>query len=117
MQRRTSLAVAACLLIVPLFGPLARNPQRGGPPAPATLGLEQGTLDFDTPDFSLKLVKASQTVAALQPKGANGFDFTPVDRLEARASDRFNSLGDLTFRARQGTTGSWQDYSTSSALR
>src|SRR5438128_8021846 len=76
---------------------------------------DQGTLNFDTPDFTLKLVKASQTIAALQPKGANGFDFTPADRLENRASDRFNSLGDLTFRARQGTAGSWQDYSTAAA--
>jgi hypothetical protein len=110
-------ATAVCLLLLPLTVLLAENPQRGAPPAPSTLGLEQGTLNFDTPDFTLKLVKASQTVAALQPKGANGFDFTPADRLEARASDRFNSLGDLTFRARQGTTGPWQDYSSSAARR
>src|SRR5262245_3212897 len=49
--------------------------------APATLGLEQGTVEIDTSDFTLKLVKASQTVAAMQPKGAGGFDFTPADRL------------------------------------
>jgi hypothetical protein len=106
---RVRTGIAVCLLVVPLLA------QRGAPPAPATLGLEQGLLEFQTRDFTLKLVKASQTVAALQPKGADGFDFTPADRLEARASDRFNSLGDLTFRARQGTSGAWQDYSTSAA--
>jgi len=75
----------------------------------------KGTLDFDTAEFTLKLVKASQTIAALQPKGAGGFDFTPADRLANRATDRFNSLGDLTFRARAGDSGPWQDYSTSAA--
>src|SRR5262245_57738182 len=48
----------------------ARGNQRGpgGQNRAATLGLENGTLDFDTPDFILKLVKDSQTIAALQPK-------------------------------------------------
>ena len=41
----------------------------------------QEYLEFDTPDFKLKLLKASQTVAALEPKSAAGFDFTPGDRL------------------------------------
>src|SRR5690242_18623092 len=56
---------------------VARGPRGGrgrGPvpmplPANPTLGLEQGTLNFDTPDFTLKLVKASQTIAAMEPKG------------------------------------------------
>src|SRR5262249_16650478 len=60
-----------------------------------------------------KLVKASQTVASLQPKSAGGFDFAPADRLEQRAIDGFHSLGDLTFRARLGNSGRWEDYSTS----
>jgi hypothetical protein len=113
MHRKLALAVLA----VPLLVLMAQNPQRGAAPAPATLGLEQGTLDFDTPDFTLKLVKASQTIAALQPKGADPFDFTPADRLVNRASDRFNSVGDLTFRARSGNTGPWQDYSTAAARK
>ena len=81
----------------------------------ATLGLEQGTLDLDTPDFTLKLVKASQTVAALQPKGGGGFDFTPADRLDERARDGFYQLGDLTLRVRLGDSGPWQEYSTAAA--
>ena len=34
----------------------------------------QEHLEFDTPDFKLKLLKASQTVAALEPKHAAGVD-------------------------------------------
>ncbi len=83
--------------------------------APATLGLESGTLDFDTSDFTLKLVKASQTIAALQPKGANGFDFTPADRLNLRAANGYHHLGDLTLRVRQGQSEAWRDYDTAAA--
>jgi len=109
--------VALCLVGMFFLVVVGQNPQgaRGAAPGPATLGLEEGTLDFDTPDFSLKLVRASQTVAALQPKGSNGFDFTPADRLESRAGDRFNSLGDITFRVSVGNSGIWQEYSTSGA--
>src|ERR1051325_10414061 len=88
------------------------NRQQSPAPTPTpTLGLDQGYLEFDTPDFKLKLVKASQTIAALQPKGAEGFDFTPADRLERRAGDGFYHLGDLTLRLRAKSAGSWQDYS------
>ncbi len=47
--------------------------------------LDQGTIDLDTPDFTLTLVRSSQTVAALKPKGADGFDFTPGDLLVERS--------------------------------
>jgi hypothetical protein len=76
------------------------------------LDLASGTLEFDTPDFTLKLVKASQTVSALQPKGAHGFDFTPADRLAARTAAGFHHLGDLTLRVRQGSSGTWQEVDT-----
>lgn len=77
-----------------------------------TLGLDKGYLNFDTPNFRLKLVKASQTIAALEPKGADGFDFTPSDRLENRNGDNFYHLGDLTLRLRRGEAGDWKSYST-----
>src|SRR5215471_9806573 len=86
-------------------------------PLPPTLGLEAGYLDFDTPDFKLKLVKSSQTIAALQPKGADGFDFTPADRLERRAANGYHHLGDLTLRVRTGSTGPWQNYDTAVARK
>src|SRR5215472_15941367 len=76
---------------------------------------DNSTLTFDTPDFTLKLTKASQTIAALQPKGAMGFDFTPADRLADRSDDRFNAIGDIDFRLRQGNSGGWQDCSTSAS--
>ncbi len=66
------------------------------PELPSTLGLDQGFIEFDTPDFLVKIVKASQTLAALIPKEAGGFDFTPFDRLESRDSDGYYHLGDLT---------------------
>ena len=99
---------------------------RGGPTPPApTLGLENGTLDFDTPDFTLKLVKDSQTIAALQPKGAKGmdantpFDFTPADQLTARQGDRFNHLGDIHLRIQQAgwREGAWVDLASSNARK
>lgn len=97
----------------------------GGPPPPTpTLGLDSGTIDLDTPDFTLKLVKASQTIAALQPKGAKGFqnqpfDFTPADQLTARQGDRFNHLGDITFRIKQEgyREGAWIDFSSANARK
>lgn len=79
-----------------------------------TLGLDQGFLEFSTPDFNLKLVKASQTVAALQPKQSGNFDFTPADQLEKRAGNDYFHLGDLTLRLRRNNTGEWESYSTAS---
>jgi hypothetical protein len=91
------------------------RPQR--PPPPATLGLEQGLQSFSTPDFNLELVRASQTVAALAPRGVDDFDFTPTDWLEKRASDGFFQLGDLTLRLRTSGAATWQEYSTAAARR
>jgi hypothetical protein len=95
----------------------APRPRPAGPTP--TLGLDQGFLEFDTPDFNLKLAKASQTIAALEPKGqgTNHFDFTPADQLEKRAGDRYFHLGDLTLRLRTGAAGAWKSVSTAAARR
>ena len=74
--------------------------------------LSQGKVPFDTPEFSLSLVRSSQTVAALQPKGAGDFDFTPGDLLAARSNNGYFHLGDLTLRLRTGSSGEWKNYST-----
>src|SRR6185436_3004743 len=106
------LSISAAAVVAMAVAVSARPQQTAGrgqaPPPPApTLGLENGTMDFDTPDFRLKLVRDSQTVAALQPKGAKSmeasapFDFTPADQLTARQGDRFNHLGDITLRIKQ----------------
>src|SRR5439155_13737951 len=107
-----------CLVVLALAIRINHAQQPSPTPLPPpTLGLDQGYLEFDTPDFHLKLVKASQTVAALQPKGGDGFDFTPADRLERRASNGYHHLGDLTLRVRAGTSGSWQKYDTADARK
>ncbi|HEX5107019.1 MAG TPA: DUF5695 domain-containing protein [Vicinamibacterales bacterium] len=131
------LAVFVMLLTLPLPGGAQQGASQGtGRAAQAaaapTPGLEQlsagglaevdGTLDFDTPEFTLRLVKDSQTIAALQPKGAAGFDartpfdFTPADQLTARRGDRFNHLGDITLRVKQGN-GAWIDLASSDARK
>jgi hypothetical protein len=90
-----------------------RGPQRQ-PPAPGPM-LEAGTVAIDTPQFALKLVRSSQTVAALEPKTAAGFDFTPADLLVERSQNGYYHLGDIDLRVRKGTTGPWTGYSTALA--
>src|SRR2546430_16076591 len=116
---RTSCFAAVLILCVsvPLWLSFAQQPSPSPTPLPPTLGLEHGYLEFDTPEFKVKLVKASQTIAALQPKSAEGFDFTPADRLERRAANGYHHLGDLTLRLRTGNTGPWQKYDTAEARK
>ncbi len=99
------LAVLAAALLV--------AQRRGERPAP-TPGpmLTAGTMEFETPDFRLKLVRSSQTVAALEPKSAPGFDFTPADLLVERSQNGYYHLGDLDLRVRKASAGPWTDYST-----
>jgi hypothetical protein len=77
--------------------------------------LSQGTVDYETPEFTLTLVRSSQTVAALRPKGVNDFDFTPGDLLTARSRDGYFHLGDITLRLKTEGSGDWKNYSTSLA--
>ena len=121
--------VPAVTLVLALVAPQVVGAQR--PPADTvpTLGLEQGRLTFHAGGMTLELVRASQTVAALRPDGADGFDFTPGDWLERRAADGFFHLGDLTLRLRSlgGSPGgavagaaadrAWGSYSTAAARR
>jgi len=106
--RRVGLTLA--VLAIPSGGAAAQARADSAP----TLGLEQGVVRFDTPSFHLDLVRASQTVAALRPTGAAGFDFTPADWLARRSRDGFFHLGDLTLRLRTGS-GQWTDVSTARA--
>jgi hypothetical protein len=81
-------------------------------PTPGPM-LAEGNITLDTPDFTLELVRSSQTVAALKPKGAGDFDFTPGDILVERSKDGYYHLGDLDLRLRTGDSGEWKNYSTS----
>ena len=77
----------------------------------STLGIAQVYQKFNTPEFQLKLVRASQTVAALSPNKDPYFDFSPGDRLEIRDKDSLYHLGDINLRIRIAN-GPWKDYST-----
>jgi len=101
---------------VAIWAVLARQQQQKEPPTPGPM-LEQGYLDLDTPAFSLRLVRSSQTVAALKPKGAGDFDFTPGDLLIERSRDGYYHLGDIDLRLRSGTSGEWKGYSTALARK
>lgn len=96
------------------FGSTVLNgqaPQQKPAPKPGPM-LDRGTVTLEAPDFKLTLVRSSQTVAALEPKAASGFDFTPGDRLVERSQGGFYHLGDLDLRLRRGGTGDWSSYST-----
>ncbi|HEY0725607.1 MAG TPA: DUF5695 domain-containing protein, partial [Pyrinomonadaceae bacterium] len=111
-QRRNASRKEAWIVLICIFlcavAPLREKSAFAG----NELLMEEGYLDFDTPDFRLRLLKSSQTVATLEPKNTPGFDFTPGDRLEKRAANRYHHLGDLTLRLRLGTSGPWQKYDT-----
>jgi hypothetical protein len=79
--------------------------------------LDQGLITAWTPQFILKLVRSSQTVAALKPYGASGFDFTPGDLLAERSFDGFYHLGDINLRVRTGTSGGWRNFSTAASRK
>jgi hypothetical protein len=79
--------------------------------------LKDGYLSLDTPDFALRLARSSQTAAALQPKAAPGFDFTPTDWLQRRAADGYYHLGDLILRVRKAKEETWLRGDTAAARR
>ena len=88
-------AAQFCCLAIALWASTTASAyaQESHKKAPATPGpmLSQGTQQFETPDFKLTLVNSSQTVAALTPKGAGDFDFTPGDLLVERSKWIFSS--------------------------
>jgi hypothetical protein len=114
------VCLLACLCVVGGIAPVPAAAQEGAakkaPPTPGPM-LDQGTIEIDTPDFELSLVKSSQTVAALKPKRADGFDFTPGDLLVERSKDGYYHLGDLDLRLRVGTSGEWKSFSTAHERR
>jgi hypothetical protein len=76
---------------------------------PDSLNLDQGYLEGASSLLRLKLVKSSQTAAALTLNSDKSFDFTPGDRLAKRAANGFHHLGDLTFRLRREDSTHWTD--------
>lgn len=118
---RVANAILPCLLVLCLSPVLRENSvaqerAHKEPPTPGPM-LADGKITLDTPDFSLDLVRSSQTVAALKPKTVPDFDFTPGDILVERSKDGYYHLGDLNLRARTGSTGDWKNYSTAVARK
>ena len=103
---RLTNTILVCLLMlssIPALhqGATAQDKKEKAPAIPGPM-LDQGILNLETPEFNLDLVRSSQTVAALRPKVAAGFDFTPGDLLVERSKDGFYHLGDLELRVRMG---------------
>jgi hypothetical protein len=113
LTRTMRLLVVFTVTLMTAIG-AAQQPAKKKPPVPGPM-LEQGIQNYDTSDFTLSLVRSSQTVAALKPKGADGFDFTPGDLLIARSQNGFFHLGDITLRLRTDDSARWANYSTSIA--
>lgn len=80
---------------------------------PSVLELESGLSTHKTGALRLKLVKSSQTIAALSPGTDPDFDFTPGNRLAVRDKDSLYHLGDINLRVRE-PGGEWKTYSTAS---
>src|ERR1700678_2223090 len=102
------LALVVCMISTCT---LAQHAKDKASPVPGPM-LSQGIVNYDTPDFTLSLVRSSQTIAALKPKGGDGFDFTPGDLLTERSQNGYFHLGDLTLRLRTEDSANWANYST-----
>jgi Family of unknown function (DUF5695) len=103
--------LAISLFTISLLPAGAQGGKKKEPAIPGPM-LSEGTIDLETPEFTLTLVRSSQTVAALKPKGAGEFDFTPGDLLTERSHDGYFHLGDVTLRLRVGSSGEWRNFST-----
>src|SRR5258708_2134176 len=106
--------VLLALLLAPLHLWAQGNDQKKPAPAPGPM-LADGTVTLKSPDFTLTLVRSSQTVAALKTNTTEAFDFTPGDLVVERSKDGYYHLGDLDLRLRVGTSGEWKSYSTAFA--
>jgi len=113
LMRGVVLLLAASILL--MSSTIAAQAAADRPvPTPGPM-LSQGIANYDTPDFTLSLVRSSQTVAALKPKAAEGFDFTPGDLLTERSQNGYFHLGDITLRLRTADLADWKNYSTAGA--
>lgn len=107
-----NICALVCLLCAQTLPSHAQDPWKNLEKRPVTLGLDKGFLDLKIPGFLVKLVKSSQTVAALQPANEKDFDFTPADRLRIRASNGMYQLGDLNLRLKTDGETNYTKYST-----
>lgn len=82
----------------------------------STLGLDGGYTSLSTANFDLKLVKDSQILASLKPKG-DDFDFLPFDLISYRSENGQYHNGDITYRYRKSGASQWVSADSSSARK
>src|SRR5690606_10956935 len=80
---------------------------------PATLGINNGSKNFELKNFNLSILNASQTVSSLKLKTDNQFDYTPDELLNKRDRDKFFHLGDINLTIKAEGTTDWKSYSSS----
>ena len=102
---------AGALSAEQIGGDFDADARRFGATRPVSI-LAAGRDTYTVGPLVLSLLRATQTAAALSPRGA-AFDFLPGDRLAQRAADGFYHLGDVTLRTRVGE-GPWTSYSSAS---
>jgi len=86
-------------------------------PLPATLGLENGTIDVRTSSYTLRLGKDSLVAIGLLPNYQGGFDFLPSDRLNVRSANRYYHLGDINLRVKRSGDADWISAGTAEKRR
>jgi hypothetical protein len=72
------------------------------------LGLDNGFIELDLPNFKAQFVRDAQILVSLQPKDSD-FDFLPRDRLDVRARNGQYHWGDITYRYREEGASEWID--------
>lgn len=103
--------IVVVLLIFAFGNAIAQNPWDNLAKRPSTLGIDQGFLNVRSSAFQIKLLKSSQTIAAMKPLSDTAFNFSPEKFLKMRSSDGAYQLGDLNLRIK-GASGEWKKYST-----
>jgi hypothetical protein len=114
MKRKVTKSLAFGLLLLLPFTSTSQSVWDRFTDQPKVLGHEQGSIEVQTAEFNIKLLKSSQTIAQLEPKKASGFDFSPGDVLDFRSRNNMYHLGDITLRIRQGESREWKSYSSAS---
>jgi len=80
------------------------------------LGLSSGYSTIQSTNFKGQIVKSSGTLASLNSSGT-GFNFLPTDFLPKLAFNGAHHLGDVTFRYRTSSSGSWTSIDSASARK
>lgn len=73
------------------------------------LPLAAAQTTISTDNFDAVLAADSQVLRSLKPASQSSFDFSPADVFDSRNGNGNYHTGDLTFRYRSGTAGTWQN--------